>query len=800
MSKQRTDSEVKTSKFWMTVEQAESPKTFAKKIPGEFELSGSPVREGFENEGVDRRNFMKVMGASALMASLAGCTRRPIQKIVPYVTNPEEIIPGQPNFYASADPATGYGLVLKTREGRPIKVDGNVDHPMNRGALNARGQAMIHDLYDPDRLRAPSIGGNEVSWEDFDKQVGAVLASSKGSTWLLTGTTMSPTLTRVVKESGIKHVMLDSMPMDDLLDGQAQSYGSRVFPRFRFDKADYVLSLGADFLGTWGSTVEYTKQFSDRRRLLDGKNTMSKLVVFEPVMTITGQVADRRHSIHPADALTVALSIAFETSKLLGRASDELGAFAAATVSTQTGIPAEVIHSVAQELVKHKGKGLVVAKDYGTKGLPLQNVVNYLNSILDNDGETVDGTNPSAQYQGSHAEFEKLLNAVRTGGVKTLIISGVNPVYLFADPIKVKETLEKVPNLIYFGSYHDETAEVAKFVAAESHAFEAWGDVSPLKDIYSIQQPTIRPLWQSRSLLEALAAWTAKEKSNPTELAFLEVQKTAKEWHGRTGGGKSFQDWWDDILMSGVVAGSQNAKGSARSYHSEVLHSAVAAARAPVNKGGENEFALVLTNSVAMGDGFQANNAGLQELPDPVSKNTWGNYLAMSPETVKKLGWSEGDSVKVETSGSSAVLPIYKQPGLREGVVAAHLGYGRRFKGRIGNEVGASFVNFTGSSSTGMGIFPSHGITGVRLSRTGDSERVPASQIQNSLEGRDIIFDTTLEEFQKNPRSGIETEIKQGENPESIWSGFQYTGYRWGMSIDLSSCTGCSACVVACSV
>jgi Fe-S-cluster-containing dehydrogenase component/anaerobic selenocysteine-containing dehydrogenase len=789
----REEAEVKTSKFWMTVDQAENPQAFAQTVPGEFteKLSASGAAD------VDRRGFLKVTGAASLMAALAGCTRRPVQKIVPYVTNPVEIIPGVPDFYASVDPSTGYGLVLRTREGRPIKVDGNVDHPLNRGALSARGQAMVHDLYDPDRVRAPMIGGAEKTWEEFDKEAGAAVREAKGATWLLTGTNMSPTLARVVREAGIKHVMLDSSSMDDVLDGQAQSYGTRVFPRYRFDKADYVLSLNADFLGTWGSHVEYTKQFSDKRRLLDGKNTMSKLTVFEPMMTVTGQNADKRHSVHPADLFAVTLSIAAAVSKLLGRGEGELAAFTPGSVAQQSGISAEAIEAVAKDLVKHKGHGLVVARGLGPHAVALQNVVNYLNSILDNEGETVDGANPSLQFQGSHSEFEKLLNAARTGGVKTLVIQGLNPVYAFAEPMKVSEALSKVPNLIYFTQYHDETAEIAKYVAAESHAFEAWGDASAVKDIYSIQQPTIRPLWKTRSLLESLMAWTSAGGKDPVEASFAEVEKTAKEWHGKTGNGRSFTDWWDDLLMMGIVGAAHEGK-SPRSYHGEMLRSAAAAGRSPANKGGEGDFTLVLTNSVAMGDGAQSNNAGLQELPDPVSKATWGNYLAMSPAQAKKLGVEDGDYVKVETSGASAVLPMYRQPGMRDGVVSAHLGYGRKFKGRVGNGVGASFVAFTASGT--QGTRPAEMIQGVRLSRTGDSERVAQSQVTNSLEGRDIIFDTTLEEFQKNPRSGIESEYEQGTNPPSIWSGFQYTGYRWGMVIDLNACTGCSACVIACNV
>lgn len=790
------------TKFWMTVDQAENPEAFAKNIPGEFAVSGSPVREGFEKEGLDRRDFMKVMGASALMASLAGCTRRPVQKIVPYVTNPEEIIPGQPNFYASADPATGYGLILRCREGRPIKVDGNADHPLNKGGLSARGQAMIHDLYDPDRLKAPTIGGSEVSWEDFDAQVSKILADSKGSAWLLSNTILSPTLQRAINQFGLRQVVVDPMSLDDVVEGQQQSYGTRVFPRYRFDRADYVLSLGADFLGTWGATVEYTGQFAQKRRLEDKKSSMNKLVVFEPMMSTTGLSADQRVTVHPSDMLTVALSIAAEVGKLTGRSIDELGSFAASTTSQQTGISAEVIQEVARELVRNRGRGLVVAKDHGDRATALQNVVNFLNSALDNDGETVDGSaGASLQFQGSNGDFERLMNAIRAGSVKTLIVSGVNPGYLYADSMKVKETLKMVPNLIYFGSYQDETSELAKFVAAESHSFETWGDVSANKNVYSVQQPTIRPLWKTRGLLECLQAWAPDHKKDvaPLEEAYTEVLKTAKEWHSKAGGGKGFQDWWDDLLMGGVVVnGSFDAKGPARSFHNEILKVAANSAKIPPNKGGENEFALLLTHSVAMGDGSQANNALLQELPDPVSKNTWGNYLAVSPKTADKLGWKDGDYVKVETSGSSAELPLYRQPGIREGVVSAHLGYGRKFNGRVGSGVGVSFVNFTGNAT--MGTRPSNLIIGVRISKTGKSERLASSQTHHSIEGRDIVFDTTLEEFRKNPKAGIKSEFKEGMGPHSIWSAHPYEGYKWGMAIDLSSCTGCSACVIACSV
>jgi MoCo/4Fe-4S cofactor protein with predicted Tat translocation signal len=785
-----------SKKFWMSLEEAENPAEFAKTVPGEF--TSTPVREGNESDGLDRRDFMKIMGASALMASLAGCSRRPVQRIVPYVTNPEEIIPGMPNFYASADPHTGYGLLIKTREGRPIKVDGNADHPMNRGSLHARGQAMIHDLYDPDRLRAPRIGGSEVTWADFDKQAKAALAASKGATWILTGTVLSPTLQRVIDKSGFRHVMLDAISMDDVLDGQAQSYGSRVFPRYRFDRADCVVSIDADFLGNWGSTAEYTKQFADKRRLAGNKISMSKLIAFESAFHVTGQNSDERYTIHPNDQLHVALAIAHEVARLVGRSSEDFAAFSPAAVSQRTGISAEVFAATAKELVKNRGRGLVIASGRGANGVALQNVVNFINTALDNEGETVDGSAyASRQYQGSFKEFEKLLTAIRSGNVKTLIIQGVNPGYIFADSAGVKETLQKVPNLIYSGFYSDETAGLAKFVAAESHAFEAWADVNPQKDLYSIVQPTIRPLWQTKSLLEMLVDWNTAE-GKESEGGYGAVVETWKGLHSKHGGGKAFQDWWDDTLMGGVLnAGSgRDGKASARGFQNEGLRTAISAAKSAV-RAAAGELALVLVPSVALGDGFQANNAILQELPDPISKNTWGNYLAVSPETAQKNNWNDGDIVSVSTANAKAELPMYRQPGLNPGVVFAYVGYGRKFNGRLGNGVGASFANFTASST--MGAQPTWIVNGVSISKTGNKEKLPCTQGHHTLEGRDIVFETSLDDYRKKPNAGI-TKHFPSEKPPSIWSGFEYKGYKWGMAIDLSSCTGCSACVVACSV
>ncbi|MCO5141739.1 MAG: TAT-variant-translocated molybdopterin oxidoreductase [Oligoflexia bacterium] len=794
MKKDQIESSTQAKRFWMSVEESRAPEVFEKNLPGEF--ISTPIREGEESSGLDRRDFMKIMGASALMASLAGCTRRPVQKIVPYVNNPEEIIPGKPNFYASADPLTGYGLLVTTREGRPIKVDGNTDHPVNRGAISARDQASIHDLYDPDRLRNPQIAGADASWEDIDKAAAQALATKDG-VWILTSSILSPTLQSVIDRLGYRHVMIDSLPMDDVLEGQAQSYGERVMPRYRFDRADYIVSIDADFLDNWGSTVEYEKGFSEKRRLSGNRVSMSKLVVFESMMRLTGQNADRRVAIHPADQLLIALSIAFEVGRIIGQGTPGLSEYSPANIQQKTGVAAEIITEVAKDLVRYRGRGLIVASGKGPQAVALQNVVNFLNSVLDNEGETIDGLlHPSNQFKGNYASFESLLTAIRTGSVKTLIIQGVNPLYLFAESMGIEAAIKSVPNVFYFTSHLDETSRIAKYVLAENHPLESWGDVSPIKDVYSIVQPTIRSLWNTRSLLDCLIEWSAIGRGQKfAENAYEAVVSTWKGLHGRYSS-SSFQNWWDDTLMSGVAAPANLNNGtSSRRYKMDAFRSAINAGKSAGRVSGDTDFTLLLTSSIAFGDGSQSNNAILQELPDPVSKNTWGNYLAVSESTAHKNGWKDGDIVKVETAASSVEIPVYQQPGLVDGLVSAHLGYGRKFKGRIGNGVGVSFANFTASATSGA--MPNWLVHGVRITKTGKREKIPCTQGHHRLEGRDIVFDTSLEEYRANPKAGI---VRHFPNPPSIWSEHEYKGYKWGMAIDLNSCTGCSACVVACSV
>ena len=295
-------------RFWLNMEQYQTPETFREKTEAEFITTPKLAEE----LGVNRRNFMKLMGASAMMASLAGCSRRPVQKIVPYVNKPEEVTPGEPNYYSSADPATGYGQIVTTREGRPIKVDGLPGHPLNGNALSARGQASILDLYDPDRLRAPMVDGKSVAWDFFDEQLENAF-KDRSDVYFLTSTVHSEGLTRAIKALGARHYQFDALPFDDIREGQRESYGRSVLPTYRFDRAKVIVSIDADFLDTWLGAEENARRFAKTRNPDD--TNFSQLIAFESSMRLTGQNADKRVPIHPADQLHIALALAHEVAR-----------------------------------------------------------------------------------------------------------------------------------------------------------------------------------------------------------------------------------------------------------------------------------------------------------------------------------------------------------------------------------------------------------------------------------------------------------------------------------------------------
>jgi Fe-S-cluster-containing dehydrogenase component len=771
--------------------------------------NGSPI--SFDAEPPSRREFLKLLGAGAAFAA-AGCARKPVEKVLPYVHAPEELVPGQAVFYASTcgECSAGCGVLAKTREGRPIKLEGNPDHPLNRGALCPRGQASVLNLYDPDRLRGPALGkqgqgdAKAASWSHLDSLATRALQDARarnGAVILLTGTVSSPATTALIRDflaaypSG-EHVMYDPVSSDAIARAQEISYGTRLIPRYRLDRADVLVTLGADPLGTQLSPVEHARDYWARRRPEMGP--MSRVIAIESIVTLTGSNADDRIRVRPDHLYPVAMAIAHELVVARPRASvaadaAALRGFEAAEVERRAGLAGGTIAKIADLLWEARGRSLVMAGPHAAPAahaIPLQVAANLLNSALGNDGVTVDASAPSRQALGSEETVIRLLERMRAGEIAALLIHGVNPAYSLPAAAGFAEALKRVPFVASLSDRADETARLADVIATVTHYLESWNDHEPRPGVLSLTQPAIAPLYDVRSFQETLLAWGRAVGAGP-------LAGTSGTWHERlrehwraevyprANAAASFDLFWEGSLRTGVVVAAANGGGSARGFQGGALASMPAMPAA----GAKDALQIVLYEPISVGDGRFANNAWLQELPDPVSKICWDNFAALSPARAKALGVGEyeqrSDVITVDVGHAKVDLPVHVQPGLHDDVVGIALGYGR-----VGNRVGQSGYALAAATGGRMGF---SGIP-ARVSRAGRIAPLAMVQIHHQDEDRPVAFETTYGAFLRDPHSGIE----EHHHLPSMWTPYEYKGHKWGMAIDLSTCIGCSACMIAC--
>jgi molybdopterin-containing oxidoreductase family iron-sulfur binding subunit len=788
------------SEFWLGLEHYEGDPEFNKLAENEFLTS--PLKSEDGQDGLARREFLKLMGASLTMASVS-CTR-PVQRIIPYAQAPKEITPGEAAYYASTwvDGSEGYGVLVKTLEGRPIKVEGNPLHPMNKGKLPVRAHAEVLHLYDPDRLRAPkrNLSNKErTNYESIDTTFDAADAKivaqlAKGGVAVLTPSLPSPSL-RAILSDFFKvypgaHTEWDSFSAEDVREAQKRSYGHEVLPRYRFDKAQMIVSVDADFLGTYLSPVEAMVHWAKTR---EPGSKMARLVVFEGLLSLTGMNADDRIRIKPSQQLDVVMGLLHAVGQVSGHSVAAAAAFA--DVPARLGIDAKLFTQTAQELWKNRGQSLVIAGGLTAQteqSVQLQLAVNLLNSLLENDGKTIDYENsPYQTYSGSYASLQNLMSEMKAGKVNTLIIHGVNPMYTLPNAAEFLEATRKVEVVIYTGNTEDETARLSQYILPAGSSFETWGDWELQKGLFSIQQPTLRPLYATRSLGESLHAWTTASPKVPATVKSAEtwfdyvkaVWKT--EIHAKAKGAPAFEEFWNQVLQNGVV----DTVASKRDSYSSVRTASAALGPFKATASAGN-YELVIYPTIHMGDGRMANVPWLQELPDPVTKIVWDNYVSVSPATAQKQKLSEGDIVTLKVGSKSVDVPAHIQPGLHDGVIGLSVGYGRVGAGKVAKGIGTNAFALASATANGAVVF-----AGLESSfvKTGESYKLACPQGHHQLEGRPIVGYTTNENYQKNPHSGV-------ENPHvfSIWPEHKYNKHKWAMSVDLNVCTGCSACVIAC--
>ncbi len=771
-----------------------------------------------DSKGIARRDFLTIMGASMAMATFA-CARRPVNKIIPYVVKPEEVTPGVSNWYASTckECSVGCGVLVKNREGRPIKLEGNSDHPVNQGKLCARGQASVLNLYDVDRLKAPiervrsSGQKKDISWSEADAKIQAALqkaASEGGRVRVLTGKLKSPSTYRLIDEflspyKDSAHIEFEPLESEHIVDAQQISYGEKAIPVYRFDQADVILSLGADFLGTWISPVEHSAEWVKKRKIESAQNVkLSKMYCFESSFSITGANADERIPVRPGDEFKVAMAIAHELivkNKKTSFADNSavtsiLSSFKPESVAEELGLAdgAGIFKEIAERLWAARGRSLVVAGGASSQTrdmLYLQLAVNLLNSALENEGVTVEGHSGSWNLsRGGFKSLVQLVHDMKAGRVNVLLVHNVNPAFTAAVAgLGLNEAMKQVPFIVSFADREDETAKFANFVLPDHHYLENWGDHRSAKGTYSLQQPTIAPIHSTRAFQDSVLTWMKTKKADSWYQYLKTNWKETVYKEVKVGG--EFEVFWEKSLQSGVVDLKTGSSGGARPFHLGAL------AQASYRPLRVQNAVLALYPKISMYDGRSANNAWLQEMPDPITSVTWDNYLNISPALANKLSLKDNDVVEIKTEHATAELPIHIQPGLHPQVVSAALGYGRRAVGKVGNLAGTDLFPFAENSSTGL-VFSGQAVI---LRKTQKFYALASTQWHTATQDRPVVNDITLAQFKKNPAAQMHTnpELKM-ETVPTIWPMHEYKNYRWAMSIDLNSCTGCGACVIAC--
>lgn len=772
-----------------------------------FDLSGNLL-----DATTPRRDFLKFLGFSTAAAMLVASCEMPVRKVIPYAIKPEDIVPGVPNYYASTfvDNGDYCAIVIKTRDGRPIKIEGNEKSSITRGGTSARVQASVLNLYDKARLRQPYADGHEATFEAIDRRVKEGLASNSGASYILTGSIISPTTKEVInqfiaKYPNAKHVVYDPISYSGMLMANEACYGKRALPSYHFDKADTIVSLGADFLGTWLSPVEFAKQYSVGRKISAKKPQLSKHYHIESNHTITGAKADERAVCKPSEAGAVAIALynAVITGATPGLSSKKLN---------------DVVTKAAADL--KKGNGIVVS---GSNDINVQTVINAINDKIGANGKTVNWAVNSNYKQGIDADMVALVNAMNAGQVNSLFIQGVNPVYEYFQGDKFAEGLKKVPVTVSFADHMNETAQHCKYVVPDNHFLESWGDAEPKTGYFSLMQPGIAPIFKTRAFQDSLLVWAGATTTYG--------QYWNQYWLSKIGS----QEKFDQALQDGVIEPAGEMPMSGANFSGNVSNAITAIQSKKAVSGKE----IVVYEKVSMGYGGPwSNNPWLQEMPDPLTKATWDNYVCVSPKTAFELGEEltgitevvRGVRVlKVTANGVTANLPMVVVPGMHNDVVAVAVGYGRDEK------VGRAAAN------TGKNAYPFIAWNGVTFDRhspasiekTSDTYEVAITQTHLSAEDRPIIHEYTVEEFSKNPNElfedrekeigkyaalpwvhdGDDKETEHGiratESPnQELEEGFRkngtlypnYTspGIHWGMSIDLTSCIGCGACTIGC--
>jgi len=780
--------------YWKGLEQLTNDPEFVKNADQEF--PGFTSKSNQKEDGSStRRDFLRMMGFSVAAASLAAC-EAPVRKIIPYVNKPIDINPSIPNYYATTFAKGGdyASIVVKSREGRPIKIDGNKLSPITKGGTNAIVEGSVLSLYDSERLAMPQINGIPAEWSAIDMELPGKLKSA-GSIKIVSNTILSPGTDRAIKlfadqMGDVEVITYDPISNYGITKASELYYGTNVLPSYQFDKAKIIVSFGADFLGTWISPIEFSRQFSKGRKISKENPNMSRHFQFESNLSLTGSNADYRTPVTASQSGLAVLALYNLIAKKAG-------------TNTAGSVSIEINHlaKAADELWANKGASLVVS---GSNDPNVQVVIHAINAMLGNNGNTVDFQTPTYYRKGNDNRMKQFVAELNSGKVGAVIFYNCNPVYDFGGGQELAEGISKAKVSVSTSEVKDETASLVHYLTPDHHFLESWNDYNPKKGAYSLSQPLITPIFKTRQAQESFLKWAGNDTAY---YDFLQ-----EDWQATfavQGVEGDFQSFWDKCLYDGVYEMTSTANDEVANVTE--ASSDISAAAAGISKTYDAQGSgteLITYTKVGIGSGAFANNPWLQEMPDPISKATWDNYLTVSQKWANENGLKmyEGGTklAKVTVNGNSFNVPVLIQPGQADGTFGLALGYGRTAAGRVGNGIGINAYALIDASKG----FVDYNITeGVSVSLTGETYQIAQTQTHQTYMGRDfVIQEATLGEYKEDASAGrYHPEVyKDGEfvkpSKISLWSGHKYSQHHWGLAIDMNSCTGCSACTIACQV
>jgi molybdopterin-containing oxidoreductase family iron-sulfur binding subunit len=823
--------------YWRSLGELADTPAFREYLHREF-----PQQASEWNDPKGRRQFLKLMTASLALAGVGACTKQPPEEIVPYVKQPENIVPGRPLFFASAIPFAGYAqpVLVESHMGRPTKVEGNPEHPASLGATDIFSQAAVLGLYDPDRAQTVTYRGEVRPWGAFLSGLQSTLTSQKARQGaglrFLTGTVTSPSLAELMATilrdypQATWH-QYDPIARDGARMGARQATGSGAEPVYHFDKAEVVVALDADFLCCGPGRVRYQKDFAARRRVTDDRKEMNRLYAIESTPTLTGAKADHRLVLRAGDILDFARQLAASLGTGSVPSSDpgsripDPGSAGPRIPQPGSADTAKWVSAVAKDLQAHRGRSVVVAGDY--QPASVHTLAHAINQTLGNIGTTVSyGASIEVSPVDQSASLTDLVKAMDAGQVELLVIMGGNPVFATPADLKFSEKLGKVGQVIYHGLYVDETAFLSHWHAAATHPLENWDDARAYDGTVTLTQPLIAPLYEGRSAHELLAAFTPQPDRRSYQIVkdyWTRAFSGGTGWAIHDANGQPFKDadtFWRRVVHDGFIAGTALADGGPATPFVPAAAAAATApaspaaaatapgappsspppARSPVSapaaqpQAPQGGLEIIFRPDPTVWDGSFANNGWLQELPKPLTKITWDASAWISPLFATERGLQDGDVVELKYRGNTARMPVFRVPGHPKQSVTVFFGYGRRMAGRVGTAMrdAQAFNPYLLRTSDA----PWFG-DGLEISKTGERYLLATTQEHHLMEGRAPVRVATLEEYTREPSVIAE----QGEKPPrtlTLYSEYEYSGYKWGMAIDLNSCTGCGACTVAC--